>query len=210
MIAFSGIAFTSGQRLPFERIAELARSRQILTLMDAAQCAGAVALGLADTAIDFCALPLQKWLCGPEGLGALYVRDDSHAELRRDRVAQSLGVLEATIEHLAWLRKSLGWDWIFDRTAELAAHARNIFAKQPGVRILTPERHGGLITIESAPAAAKLIARRLNRKKVDVRHWPELDRYRISTAFFNTEQEIRTAAKLFAEPVGQRRTNHAS
>ena len=67
LVAFSGVAFTNGQRLPYSRIAQLARERGILSLLDGAQCAGSIPLDLSASGIDFCAMPLQKWLCGPEG-----------------------------------------------------------------------------------------------------------------------------------------------
>lgn len=210
MIAFSGVAFTSGQRLPFEKIAAFARDNGILTLMDAAQCVGAITLDLPASGIDFCAMPLQKWLLGPEGLGALYVRPGSVDELRRDRVAQSLGVLEATVEHLAWMRSSLGWDWIAERTESLARHARRLLADQPGVRIVTPEATAGIVTLEIPASEEARVGRRLGSRRVDTRHWPELHRYRLSTAFFNTESEIGTVVRIFSGRDGQGHTKNAS
>jgi len=128
LVAFSGTAFTLGQRLPVAAIVALARARGIPTLLDGAQSVGAMPLDLATSGVDFCAFPLQKWLCGPEGLGALYVRDGSLEALRRDRVTRSWDVFDATAAHLEWLRTEAGWPWLAARCVALADHARRALA----------------------------------------------------------------------------------
>jgi L-cysteine/cystine lyase len=155
LIAFSAVGYTTGQLLPIARIGRFARAHGIYTLVDGAQCIGAVETNLAEAGIDFCAFPLQKWLCGPEGLGALYVRSGSIESLRRDRFTQSRGVLEATAAHLAWMRESIGWSWVHERTARLAGSAREALAAAPGIRLETPEMHAGLVTIEVSGAACE-------------------------------------------------------
>jgi L-cysteine/cystine lyase len=201
LIAFSAVAFETGAALPVGPIAELARAAGAATLVDAAQAAGAKPLELAAAGVDFCALPLQKWLCGPEGLGALYLRASSAASLREppgDRVAQGLGVLEAAAALLRWQRESLGREWIYARTAALAGHARRVLAAVPGARTLTPSAHAGLITIgfefDTGPLAAALAARGFL-----VRHLPALRAFRVASTFFNTEREIDALAAALSE-----------
>lgn len=77
------VAFETGQLLPLADIAAMARKRGIRCLIDGAQCAGAAPLDPGEAGIDFLAIPLQKWLLGPEGLGALYVREPEKHGLRR-------------------------------------------------------------------------------------------------------------------------------
>lgn len=197
LIAFSAVGFTTGQRLPIAEIGRFARERGIFTLVDGAQSIGASAIDLVGSGIDFCAFPLQKWLCGPEGLGALYVRDGAIETLRQDRFTQSWGVLEATAAHLAWMREAIGWSWIHERTQRLADRARAAFAAMPGIRLVTPAAHAGLVTIEAPVERRAQLARRLGRRKIALRTWPDSGRYRLSTAFFNTETEIDTTVRLF-------------
>jgi len=198
LIAFTGVSFETGQRLPIAQIGKFARERGIATLLDAAQWVGAVPLDLPATQIDYCAFPLQKWLCGPEGIGGLYVHGGAAAPLGRDRLTQPRALLEATAGHLEFLRDSIGWDFILERTAALAALARESFAALPGIRVLTPSEHAGLVTIEAERGTHAGFAAKLARRKIVVRVWPELDRYRLSTAFFNSEQEIARAVRVFA------------
>lgn len=197
LIAFSGVSYTTGQRLPVEEIAAFAREHGILSLLDAAQCVGAMPLDLAECGIDFCAFPLQKWLLGPEGMGALYVRNQEFDVMLEDRTTQSRGVLEATATHLDWLRDEIGWPWIFERTRALASGARRTLAGIPGLVVVTPESHAGLVTVETDPARYARISANARKRRIVLRTWPELGRFRFSTAFFNTEREIAAAARLF-------------
>ena len=52
-----------------------------LVLLDGAQGLGAVPTNVAELGCDFYAASGQKWLCGPNGLGYLYVRGELAAEL---------------------------------------------------------------------------------------------------------------------------------
>ena len=198
MIAVTAVSFETGQRLPIGQIGALASRLGIRTLLDGAQIVGAMPLDLARAGIDFCAFPLQKWLLGPDGIGGLYVRTGAAEGLARDRLTQSRGVLEATAAHLRWMRRSVGWASIFERTGALAMHTREAFARRGAVRLITPEAHAGLVTIEAPAGSRERIAKRLRRKRIVLRIWPELDRYRLSTAFFNTEREIDAAVRAIA------------
>ena len=212
LIAFTGVSYETGQRLPLAGIAAFARERNIATLLDGAQSVGAMPLDLAGIGIDFCAFPLQKWLCGPDGLGGLYVRSGGYADLRRDdfrnddahyanmradRATQLVGVLEATADHLEWLATAVGWNFAVERTLALAARMRAAFAELPRVRVLTPEAHAGLVTVEALKGTYGATAAALARRRIVARSWPELDRYRFSTAFFNSEHEISKAVRVF-------------
>jgi cysteine desulfurase len=55
-----------------QAIGEICRARGVLFHVDAAQSVGKLPLALADAPIDLCSLTAHK-LCGPKGIGALYV-----------------------------------------------------------------------------------------------------------------------------------------
>lgn len=197
LIVVSGVAYATGARLPIREIARVAAAHGIRTMIDGAQLVGAAELDLSGIPIDFLALPLQKWLCGPEGLGALYVRRESADLLEADRVVHGWPVIEATAEHLVWLRESLGWHWIRQRSLELATYARQVLDDIPGIRLVTPTSHAALVAVRYQPDQAERLVASLERRKIIARHRPELALFRISTAFFNTREEIdRFAAAL--------------
>ncbi|MBI2875288.1 MAG: aminotransferase class V-fold PLP-dependent enzyme [Candidatus Tectomicrobia bacterium] len=81
LICLSHVAWCTGYRLPMAEVGELARSRGIYFCVDGAQSAGQLPLNLRELPCDFYALPGQKWLFGPVGTGALYVRRERLGEL---------------------------------------------------------------------------------------------------------------------------------
>ena len=193
LIAFTGTAFESGRLLPIRKIAALAREAGVPTLLDAAQSVGAVPLDLDASGVDFCAMPMQKWLCGPEGIGALYVRRESAGILSaepRDRVIHGLGILAASAEHLRWLRLTLGWEWVYQRTAELAAYARTAVKAADFATLITPDSFAGLTTLTFDGAADPAVAQQVAKQGFVVRELAYRSAFRISTAFFNRESEI--------------------
>jgi L-cysteine/cystine lyase len=190
LIVFSGVTYATGQRLPIDRIAEFARLKRIHTLIDGAQLIGAFALDLSRTPVDFLAMPLQKWLGGPEGLGALYVRAGSLDLLRQDGAVHGWPVLEATVAHLAWLQNRLGWPWIHERTQELSGYARRAIEALDDDRLMTPANFAGIVATRSMDTNPQQLFDRLSADGITVRYRPEMALFRISTAFFNREDEI--------------------
>lgn len=62
-----------GNILPLTDIADIARSRGALLLVDAAQSAGVMDIDVAASGIDMLAFPGHKGLLGPQGTGGLYI-----------------------------------------------------------------------------------------------------------------------------------------
>ena len=84
--SISHVLWASGTVLPVARIAEMAHARGAILVVDGAQSAGAMPVDLAATGADVYAIPAQKWLLGPEGMGAVAV-----APVVRDRLAPAYG-----------------------------------------------------------------------------------------------------------------------
>lgn len=193
LIAVSAVAFEAGTCLPVEAIATAARAAGVPLLLDAAQCAGAAPLDIAAIGPDYCALPLRKWLCGPEGLGAVYVKapaSDQRLSELRGGVPFGRGIFEATVASLAWMRETFGWPWIFERTQSLARYARRAVEERDDLEVLGSPPFAGITTIRCPAAGSPQATALLARDGFLVRHLPALRAFRVSTAFFNTEDEI--------------------
>lgn len=76
LVVFSHILWNTGQVLPLAQIIAACRRQNpdVLLLVDAAQSVGVLPLNLTEIDIDFYAFTGHKWLCGPDGVGGLYVR----------------------------------------------------------------------------------------------------------------------------------------
>jgi len=189
LIAISAVDYKTGRRLPVEEIASIARKRNVKTLIDAAQCLGGAPLNLGDSSIDFCAMPLQKWLCGPQGLGVLYNASSKHA-LLRDRVPYDWCTLEATAAHLEWLSNNLDWAWILQRTSDLANYAHSQIQNLPNWNTPNSSVESGIVTLQANTEICALGATALTESGFTFRYIPEHRYVRISTAFFNSEDDI--------------------
>ena len=73
-LVVSHVLWTTGAVLPVARLGDLARDAGAVSVIDGAQSAGAIPVVLEDLGVDAYAVPGQKWLLGPEGMGALWVR----------------------------------------------------------------------------------------------------------------------------------------
>jgi L-cysteine/cystine lyase len=218
MVAISYVLWASGAVLPVERIAGLAHAVGAILVVDGAQHAGARPVDLAATGADVYAVPAQKWLLGPEGMGAVAV-----APGVRDRLAPSFGGhftfesvsgtgeaawwpdarrFEASNFHrpsivgmarsIGWLSMFVGLDWIYERGAMLARSAADRLAAIDGVELITPrDRMATLVTFRIVGWPPQAALDELAARVFAVaRTVPLLDALRISIGFFNSEAEL--------------------
>lgn len=87
LVIVSHVLWNTGQLLPLQAIVALchAHAPQTRVLVDAAQSVGMLPLEspgwtLPETGADYYAFTGHKWLCGPAGVGGLYVRPEALAE----------------------------------------------------------------------------------------------------------------------------------
>jgi L-cysteine/cystine lyase len=228
MVLLSHVAWSTGERLPVEGVVALARASAagVVVVLDAAQSVGAIAIDVADLGIDMLAFPAQKWLLGPEGMGALYVSASVGDRIRptfagapglidgldagRGRLPGARGFewsnfhspsVVGMARSCGWLSMYVGLDWLHARAAGLARRAFDLLAGTPGVVVVTPsDRLATLVVFRLTNWRAAEALEELGRRTfVIARSIPSLDAIRISTGFFNTEAEI----DRFCEAVGE-------
>jgi L-cysteine/cystine lyase len=221
LIALSHVTWTTGARLNISEIGSLGRTRGIPVLIDGAQSAGAIPIDVQTLDVDFYALPGQKWLCGPDGTGALYARRAAcnsiastyvgyqstaaihaaewtlHEDARRFEVGgRQIAAVAAQAEALRWLEETVGHQWLFARIAALNTSAARTLQRVPGLHLLTPHPgESGLLTFTleyGTPEEVVLYLR--EHHNISIRMIPEIRAIRISTGFYNTEEEIETLA----------------
>ena len=85
MVVLSHLLWNTGQVLPLKAIAQACHNHRkqqgIKVMVDAAQSVGSLDLNLPELEIDYYAFTGHKWLCGPAGVGGLYISKEAFQEL---------------------------------------------------------------------------------------------------------------------------------
>jgi L-cysteine/cystine lyase len=188
-------------------------------LIDGAQALGAIPVDVRALGCAFYAASGQKWLCGPEGSGCLFV-DPGHLEdllcpwPGYSSVARGTDPLEmiaaegaARFDHgfpvgvrSAWALASLevleapGWAWVHSRAADLAAAlAAGLEAR--GLEV-APRGRSTLVSWRAAEDEDEV--QRLAAAGVVVRNLPGRGLLRASVGAWSSAQDIETLARLAA------------
>ncbi len=217
LISISHVAWTTGAVLNISEVAYMGREWDIPVLIDGAQSAGAISVDVKALSVDFYAIPMQKWLCGPDGTGALYVRrnalsfvsptyvgpwsikHEEGVEWELNEGAQRFEVggrqtaaIAGQAAVLNWLEETVGYQWIFDRVKSLSTYAYNTLKEVLGITVLTPRPgESGLVSFKLAGRDDTEVVTYLRDKhNIYLRNIPSTKSLRISTGFYNTEEEI--------------------
>jgi L-cysteine/cystine lyase len=86
LVVLSHLLWNTGQLLPLSEIVSVCHNysssdKPIRVLVDAAQSVGSLPLNLTEIGVDFYAFTGHKWLCGPAGVGGLYISPESFEEI---------------------------------------------------------------------------------------------------------------------------------
>ncbi|WP_249010828.1 aminotransferase class V-fold PLP-dependent enzyme [Conexibacter sp. DBS9H8] len=181
-------------------------------LLDGAQALGAIPLDLGTLGVDYYAGSGQKWLCGPEGSGALYVRPDrlegleppwpsygtvaDHGDPLGSALAPTAARLDTSFPpaiRSAWAIASLevlaapGWDWVHGRAAFMAGMLANGLQER-GVELAAR----GFSTLVSWRPRADVESEvsRLRDRRILVRSIPSHGLLRASCGAWTSEEDV--------------------
>ena len=76
LVAVSSVQYASGLRMDLHRLGDACRQRDILFCVDAIQSVGALVTDVQACHIDMLVADGHKWMLGPEGVAAFYVRPE--------------------------------------------------------------------------------------------------------------------------------------
>jgi selenocysteine lyase/cysteine desulfurase len=206
LVACSHVGWMSGATAPAE-LAEL----EVPVLLDGAQGVGAVDVDLQALGCDAYAGAGQKWLCGPDGTGMLYVTAalrerlavtrrgygnladpnagidaTPHADARRfDSLALSAEALACALSATRVL-ESAGWAAVYERGRTLAARLAELLAERG--REPAPRGDTTLVSFSSADPEAE--RERLAEKGVILRNIPGRPWLRASVGAWNDDDDL--------------------
>jgi selenocysteine lyase/cysteine desulfurase len=213
LIACSHVSWVGGEVVDVPALA----ATGVPVLLDAAQALGAVPVDVRALRCDFYAASGQKWLCGPEGSGCLYVRAERLEDLLVPwpgyaSLADAGNALQsdwaegvARLDHgfpagmrNAWALASLGvfeavgWEWVHSRAASLAAGLAERLAER-GLRV-RPRGRSTLVSWHADDAQAEV--ERLSGEGIIVRSIPAFGVVRASVGAWSSEEELERLVEL--------------
>jgi L-cysteine/cystine lyase len=213
LVACSHVSWASGRIADVEAL----RAAGAPILLDAAQAVGAIPVDVRALGCDFYAASGQKWLCGPEGSGCLFVREDrldellvpwpGYASLADPEQALEFEPAEGVkrLDHgfptglrSAWVLASLevlggaGWDWVHARATSLAERLAERLVER-GLEVRDRD-HTTLVSWHADDAAAEV--ERLAEAGIVVRSIPAFGIVRASVGAWSSEEELERLATL--------------
>jgi len=228
MVALSHVEYTCGLRLPIGPIAHLAHEAGALLLVDGAQTGGAISLDVRELDVDFYSISGQKWLLGPQGTGALFVRREqwralepmftTHAladrraqnpdfpvtprPLQRYRISSQSPALLAGLTEAINLACSIGIGAIEAHSLALARRLKKLAGSIPGVSLTGPmddDVSSGLVSLAIEGRRPQEVVQELwDRSRIAIRAVNNPPAVRFSLASFNTEAEVDSVAGALA------------
>jgi L-cysteine/cystine lyase len=209
LVACSHVSWVSGEVVDTAALT----ATGVPFLLDAAQGVGAVPVDVHALGCSFYAGSGQKWLCGPEGSGCLFVSDDRLDELTvpwpgYTSLADSANALDsgpaehaARLDHgfppgmrSAWALASLsvleeaGWEWVHARSADLAAGLAAALAER-GFEV-GPRGRSTLVSFKPAIDDVDAEVIRLREAGFTVRSIPSHGLIRASVGAWSSEDEL--------------------
>lgn len=212
LLALSAVSWLDGAVLPWR---DLQEATGLPVLIDGAQSVGAIPVAAAPA--DFYTVSAQKWLCGPDSTGALYVRDPDALPPRLVGypAAESYDIAEATWEpkagaarfdplftpatSLAGLEAALTDlpPGRFERARELTERCRELLA-DAGHDVRTAAGQGTLVTFAS-PGDSAADAAALYERGIVLRELQSTGTLRASVGWWNDEADLRRLVEGLAQ-----------
>ena len=212
LMMVSHAMYQTGSMIPLKPLAALARTKNVLTLIDGAHPIGMLKMDMHDLGVDYYASSSHKWLDAPTGTGILYMRrasqdqvwptvvstgwdDPKRGAARFDRLSQRAHPLVMALGAAIDFQSAIGPARIESRVRALHAYARQRIGALAGVKFHTsanPLLSNALLAFTLPNLKNADIVETLKKRH---RVWTrtveyDLNAIRISTHIYNAEAQI--------------------
>ena len=203
LLALSHVLWTTGQVLP---VHELKRETGLPILVDGAQSVGTIPVDARG--LDYYTISGQKWLCGPEGTGALVVADPDRLRVGRPSyLAQQRYEADGSFDPrlgaarfdpnltpnaaVVGLRVALETvpDWRFERAAATAERLRELLLES-GADVVVPEERATLVSWRVTAEETAAAVARFAEAGVIVRDLPGRGLVRASVGWWTSDDDL--------------------
>jgi len=203
LLALSHVLWTTGQVLP---VHELRERTGLPILVDGAQSVGTIPVDARG--LDFYTISGQKWLCGPEGTGALVVADPDALRVARPSYLsqqshepdggfvprEGAARFEPNLTPnaaLVGLRVAIEQapPWRFERATAMAERLRQLLA-QRGEDAVVPTERATLVSWHVPADESAAVVARLASADVIVRDLPGRGFVRASVGWWTSEDDL--------------------
>ncbi len=227
LVIISDVNFATGARIDASALVAAAHAHGALVALDGIQAIGACPVSVRATGVDAYAIARHKFLCGPDGGGALYVAADVVERLQASFVGvfavadhghgtgldfyrdarkfevstRSVPVVAGATAAVEWLDREIGMSEIHSRTRDSVAALRRALADVGRVRVISPvNQDGGLLTFAIEGMDPVDIVTSLKIHKVYTRTITVIEpqAVRISLGFWNRESDTDRIAEIVA------------
>ncbi|APB32560.1 class V aminotransferase [Gloeomargarita lithophora Alchichica-D10] len=226
MLVLSHILWHTGEVLPLAEIGAFCAQRDIKLLIDGAQSLGVMPLDV--TGVDFYTATGHKWLCGPAGLGVLYIHPQYREYLQpthcgwrglqgftyqqpqwspdgqRHEIATTAWELGVGLQASLTLHQSWGTaTQRYGRLTQLAAELWTQLGEIPHLMRLLPHPPPcGLVSFRMANYSPETLAQKLEQRGILVRAVAAGNCTRASIHYLTTGEELTQLVQALRELQG--------
>lgn len=216
VIVISHVFWTTGYIVPIQDICKRAHELDIVVLVDGAQTVGAMPVNVKELDADFYTFPAHKWLHGPEGIGALYIKESlldivnqtfvgtasfnkhdgtiyylpSEGSRRFEIGTRFRPSIYGFIAGLTWICEEIGLDNVFSMIHENTHTLKERIIRESVFQPLVTDT-ASIITLPLPKGMdCKSVTKQLETHDIFVREIKELNALRVSVSFFHTTSHI--------------------
>lgn len=217
MVLVSDVDFATGSRVNLANLSKIAHDYDTLLLADGIQAVGNHHVDVKELGVDGYALARHKFLCGPDGAGALYVSkkaqelihptysgvftDQHHGsdELQPMFSAQKyevstrpLPVIEGGTAATRWIIDDVGVDWTVEYTSKLYTDLWDSLSEMSHIELVSGREQNSLMSLRVKNQEPATIVEKLRDNNIFTRTVGALEppTIRLSIGFWNRYSDI--------------------
>jgi len=217
MVLISDVDFATGSRANLVNISKIAHDHDALLLADGIQAVGNHHVDVKELGIDGYALASHKFICGPDGAGALYVTEEAqevihptysgvftdqhHGSGELDPMpsgqkyevsTRPLPVIVGGSAATKWIMDEVGLDWIIEHTTKLYSKLWDSLSEMPQIELLSGRDQNSLMSLRVKDREPATVVEKLRENNIFTRTVGALEppTIRLSIGFWNRNSDI--------------------